>query len=460
MKGEASHIPHVESGAYPLRAGNQLRPLVDGERAFRAIVQAVSEAQKSVWVTVAFHEDGFEMPDGHGSLFDVLDRATGRGLDVRVIFWRSRSQEDEEPGVHFFGTDAQRRALAERGSRFLARWDVLPRDLCHHQKSWLVDAGMPGEIAFVGGINLDPASVAAPGHAPRDEGNIHDVYARLIGPAATDVHHNFVQRWNEASERDRADGAWPDVAACDDLHFPQALSPVCGEVPVQITRTVRRAVDSSETPTPQGKPFAIGGGEQSILDQYLAAIDGARSSVYLEDQVIAAPIVIEHLDAALERGVEVVFLVPGNAHPQFVEARANPKLAELFEPLHALARFDHFCLAAIASNAGPGEYHDVYVHAKIALVDDVWATIGSTNVADRSFRGDTELNASVWHRPTVHALRVELLLEHLGVDTALLDDAAALRLYRERAAKNAVARASGSPLEGLAFAIDPVTYGC
>lgn len=460
MKGEARHIPHVESGAYPLRSGNQLEPLVDGEKAFRAIARAVAEARESVWVTVAFLEDGFEMPDGHGSLFDVLDRATDRGLDVRVIFWRSRFQEDEEPGVHFFGTDAQRRALVERGSRFLARWDVLPRELCHHQKSWLVDAGAPGEIAFVGGINLDAASVAAPGHAPRGVGSVHDVYARLSGPAATDVHHNFVQRWNEASERDRADGAWPDVDACDDLRFPQELSPACGEVPVQITRTVRRDVYSSENPTPQGKPFAIGGGERSVLDQYLAAIDGARRSIYLEDQVIAAPSIIEHLDAALERGVEVVFLVPGNAHPQFVEARANPKLAALFEPLHALGRFEHFCLAVIASNGGPGEYHDVYVHAKIALVDDVWATIGSTNVADRSFRGDTELNASFWHRPTVRALRVELLLEHLGVDTAPLDDAAALRLYRDRAVKNAAARASGRPLEGLVCEIDPVTYGC
>ena len=59
----------------------------------------------------------------------------------------------------------------------------------------------------------------------------------------------------------------------------------------------------------------------------------------------------------------------------------------------------------------------------------------------------------------MHALRVELLLEHLGVDTAHLDAAAALRLYRERARKNAAARLQGRPLDGLAFEIDPVSYG-
>lgn len=460
MKGDARHIPHVETGAYPLRSGNQVEPLVDGQKAFRAISRAVAEARQSLWVTVAFHEDGFEMPDGQGSLFDVLDRAVERGVDVRVIFWRSQSQEDDQAGIHYFGTEAQRQQLSERASRFKARWDALPGELCHHQKSWLVDAGAAGEVAFVGGINLDPASLAVPGHPPRDEGNIHDVYLRLRGPAATDVHHNFVQRWNEASERDRDDGAWPEVAACDDLPFPEAPSPARGDVPVQITRTVRHDVYTSEHPTPGGKPFPVAGGEHSVLDQYVAAIDSAERSIYIEDQLIASPVIIRCLDAALERGVEVVFLVPGSAHPQFIEARKNPKLAALFEPLHVLGRFDHFCLAGIASNAGPAEYHDVYVHAKIALVDDAWATIGSTNIADRSFRGDTELNASFWHGPTVRALRVELLLEHLGVDTAELDAAAALRLYRERARENAAAREQGRPLDGLVFEIDPVRYGC
>jgi phosphatidylserine/phosphatidylglycerophosphate/cardiolipin synthase-like enzyme len=419
----------------------------------------VEAARRSVWVTVAFLEEGFEMPDGRGTLFDVLDRATGRGLDVRVIFWRSPQQEAEAPGVHFPGTEDQRRALAGRGSSFLARWDVLPGELCHHQKSWLIDAGGKGEIAFLGGINLNRSSLAEPGHPPREAGNTHDVYVEVSGPAATDVHHNFVQRWNEASEREREDGCWPEGDACDDLLFPGRVSPECGAIPVQITRTVRRGTYATGPPTPGGRPFPIAEGEYSILDQYVTAIDAARRSIYIEDQAIASPRIIERLDAALARGVDVVFLVPVNAHPAFVAARRDPALAEFFEPLHALGRFEGFCLTGIASHAGPGQYHDVYVHAKLALVDDAWATIGSTNVADRSFHGDTELNASFWHGPTARTLRVDLLREHLGVDTAHLDDTAALRLYRDAARKNAAARARGQLLEGMAFEIDPVRYG-
>ncbi|HWN70282.1 MAG TPA: hypothetical protein VNM90_21730, partial [Haliangium sp.] len=225
MTHDAAHVPPARSGSYPVRDGNVVRPLIDGAAAFGCICAAVDAARRSVWITIAFHDHGFHIPGDHGSFFDVLDRARARGLDVRVIFWRAPELEGRDPGIHFPGTAEQRRWLADRSSRFLARWDRLPKPLCHHQKSWIVDAGDAGEIAFVGGINLDHASIAIPGHPYRDAGNIHDVYLELRGPAATDVHHNFVQRWNQASERHLADGAWPDPVTAGDLPFPMVPSP-------------------------------------------------------------------------------------------------------------------------------------------------------------------------------------------------------------------------------------------
>lgn len=58
---------------------------------------------------------------------------------------------------------------------------------------------------FVGGVNLTAKALGSPGH--RDGGQ-HDIYVEVTGPSATDVHHNFVQRWNEASERNCSDGTW------------------------------------------------------------------------------------------------------------------------------------------------------------------------------------------------------------------------------------------------------------
>jgi phosphatidylserine/phosphatidylglycerophosphate/cardiolipin synthase-like enzyme len=459
MERHADHVPFVSSGPYPLRAGNYVRPLVDGEPAFRRICQAVEAARKSVWVTVAFIERDVRMPDGRGTFFDVLDRARARGVDVRAIFWRCPELEAVEPGSHFSGTDEERAWLAGRGSRFLARWDRAQKLYCHHQKSWLVDAGEPGEVAFVGGINLQQSSVVAPGHAPAaGQDHTHDVYVELRGPAATDVHHNFVQRWNESSERDAGHGLWPDATSQDDLAFPSRLSAAAGQVPVQIQRTVRRGMYRDGTPTPGGARFAIEDGDYSILDQYLRALETARSSIYIEDQAIGAPQIVDALDAALRRDVEVVFLVPGQANEAMAAGLRNPENDAFRQALAGLGSHPNFALVAIAASTPAGEYRDIYVHSKIALVDDAWCTIGSTNIANRSFYGDTELNASFWHQPTVRALRRELLHEHTGADTAALDDRAALRLYAEHARKNAARRTRGEPLDGLAFALDPSTY--
>jgi cardiolipin synthase A/B len=456
MTRDAEHIPYVIETAYPLRKGCAVRPLVDGEPAFRRICEAVESARHSVWVTVAFLQRELELPDGRGSFFDVLDRAQARGLDVRALFWRCPELEAIEPGAHFGGTEVERAWLLQRRSRFLARWDRAHKLYCQHQKSWLVDAGKPGEVAFVGGINLVQRSVVAPGHAAP---GVHDVYLELAGPCATDVHHNFVQRWNEASERLEGHGLWPDSAAQNDLPFPSAVSEPAGELPVQIQRTVHAGLYRNGTPTPGGERFDIAAGELSILAQYLQAIGCAQRSIYIEDQAIGSIEVIEALRDALQRGVEVVFLVPGDAPLEMKRALQRPESEPFRRALASLGEHENFTLAGIASSDGPGTYRDIYVHAKIALVDDGFSTIGSCNVAKRSFFGDTELNASFWHGPTVRALRCELLQEHLAIDTAALDDRTALRHYAEIAHANTQRRERGEPLQGLAFAIDPAAYG-
>ena len=184
MIDDARHVGFASDASYPVRPDNHVRPLIDGIPAFRRICEAVEAAQSSAWVTVAFIDRDVPMPDGRGSFFDVLDRAALRGVDVRALFWREPRIAEVEPGSnHFEGTAEERHWLAERGSRFTARWDRLPDGWCQHQKSWLIDATLPGEIAFVGGINLDADSTrSGPGHAEGDHEHVHDVYLELHGP--------------------------------------------------------------------------------------------------------------------------------------------------------------------------------------------------------------------------------------------------------------------------------------
>ena len=290
------------------------------------------------------------------------------------------------------------------------------------------------------------------------EGTTHDVYLEIQGPAATDVHHNFAQRWNEASDRDEPDGSWPDASVQDLLAFPEVASAPVGEVPVQVQRSVQRGRYRDGRAAPGADPFEIHEGEFSVVDQYRQALETARRSIYIEDQAIASPEVVDRLKAALVRGVEVVFIAPRRENSQMASGRQDPENAAFYETLASLGRHANFTLASIAQSLPGGGHQDIYVHSKIALIDDVWATIGSANIADRSFYGDTELNASFWHGPTVTALRRQLLLEHLAVDTAGHDDVAALRLFARISRENAARYARREKLAGLAHALDPAAY--
>jgi cardiolipin synthase A/B len=447
------HIPFVDGISYPARPGNAVRPLIDGVPAFRRICEAVEAAQHSVFLTVAFIHPEFAMPDGRGSLFDVLNSAAQRGLDVRVIFWRSNGEAGFDDTTIFAGLPEHLQWLDARDSRMGVRWDRVPEPYgCHHQKSWIVDAGHPTEVAFVGGINLNPKAMVSPGHLDNAE-SFHDVYVEVGGPAATDVHHNFVQRWNEASERRVPGGSWGELGRSD-LPFPTRVSAPRGNSRVQIQRTVRAGQYTDSYATPGGSAFDITKGERAIWTQYQQAIDAAQRTIYIENQAFEHPEIIARLTAAVDRGVEVVVLVPAHA-----EASVHRARSAIHEQLTALGHRKHFTMIGLASPSPAGTRRNIYIHGKVMLVDDAFATIGSCNIRARSFFSHTEMNASIYDPVVVQALRRELLSEHLNVDTGAMEDTAALRLCSETAQANTRRQQCGDPVwQGIAFALEPASY--
>ncbi len=408
--------------------------LVDGPAIARRIGDAIEEARHSVWLTVAFYSDDFLFPDGRGPLFDVLDRAVARGLDVRLLIWRP-NVETRPSHRMFGGSIEQRELLVRRGSRFKIRWDRAATFFCQHQKSWVMDAGQPSETAFVGGLNLTVVAMQR-----------HDVYAEITGSSATDVHHNFAQRWNEASERQAPDGNW----ACDStdmLPLPERPSRSAGPSVVQI----QRMLDPNRYPAHRV--------ERSILEQYERAIDAARRTIYIENQAVPIPQVASRLLGALERGVDVVVLVPPIPEHYVYEACLDPQKQALFSGIEALGRHENFMLAGIAERHDQG-LRAAYVHAKMMLVDDVWATVGSCNLHAFSLAGHSEMNASIWDAEVTRALRETLFAQHLGVATAHMDDRTALRLFQDIARSNRGKMERREPdWQGLAFALSPETYG-
>jgi phosphatidylserine/phosphatidylglycerophosphate/cardiolipin synthase-like enzyme len=443
-------FPFATTGAYPTRDGNLVRWWIDGEPTLERICQAIEVAQHSVWVTVTFMWDAFQMPGGRGSALQVLERAAGRGVDVRVVFWRPDEETAALRKNAFWGAPQHVRRLRDEAPHLSVRWDRAQPGYCQHQKMWLIDAGHPTQVAFIGSVNLNPHSLVAPGHA--GEGHNHDTCVELRGPALADVHHNFVQRWNEASERLEPDGTW-GVHGALSLGFPTALPAVSGTARVQIQRTVHAGRSRNPQGTVGAPDFDIAAGERTNLSQYLLAIHAARQTIYLEHQAFNVPEIIGGLHEALQRGVAVILVLPDTTDPALT-GRSREQSSVLREISARLEAHRGLTLCGLAGLGNDGRRAPVHVHSKVLLVDDVWVSMGSANAHHHSMFGNAELNAAVYSPEDVRSFRVALFAEHLGVDTAALDDRAAFALFRQIASANRHRGLNGDHRwQGLAFQV-------
>jgi len=440
-------IPSPDSALFPVRENNAITPLVDGGVAFDRIASAIEAAVFSVWVCVAFLEPEATFPNGRGTFFDILDDAADRGLDVRALVWHPEGPSAEAEDT-LCANAATAEMLSVRGTRWQLRWDAVGRN-CQHQKVWIIDAGTPNEIAFVGGINITQGSMADSSHGEPTFGernerysNIHDVHCQIQGPIASDVHTNFVMRWNHASEQDEAFGSWPETET-NDLPDVVGISADAGSVRAQITRSVLPDL-YSELPE----------GENSVRQQYLEAFEAAQEYVYVENQIFLSRACLDVIHGVLERGVPVLALVPADAMPELAAAKAHPGIAAAYEALAKCGQYPNFCLAAVAALRTWG-YEEIYVHSKTAIIDDQWATIGSTNLVFSSFQGDTEMNVSFWHEQTARTLRTQLFDEHGGFSSGEFEGRQAVEKLIEIAQNNTSKRKEHQPLQGFIYAIEP-----
>lgn len=445
-------------GPYPRRAGNQVIPWIDGVPFYTRLAAGFRSARSRIWAIVSFIEPGFCFPDGT-PWWGLLGEAEARGVDVRVLFWRN-------PGffttAHVFLGDARERALLHGwDARWAARWDCSGADRthCHHQKAYVIDGLDDEPIGFVGGMVLSHATLATPGHHHGHEK--HDAFLELRGPVVADVEHNFVQRWNLARQVPEAP-AWPDLHRAGPLPLPSRVPGPCGEVDVQLARTLR----------PDAYPGVAG--EATILDHYRGAFKAATRTIYLENQHPGQHELLELLAAALARGVRVVLIVPGDPMAAIYRARAEvERLAGVgraaehrygptFQALAALGEHPGFAMVALArtdSTPSGWQHREIYTHAKLCIVDGEWLTLGSANFVDLSLDADhSELNAAVWGAATAMPLLRSLCGEHSDRELAGTDLELVTGLV-ELARASRASLAAGGPVLGGCYALDPVRYG-
>jgi len=453
--------------------GNRATPLVHGARYFAELRQRIDAMRRGdLLLFTDWRGDPDELltDDPDSTVSGLLCAAASRGVDVRGLVWRSHLDK-----LAF--SAAENRHLGEdieaAGGECLLDMRVRTGG-SHHQKFVVLrHAGRQElDVAFVGGIDLchgrrDDADHGgdaqrqpmAAVYGPRPPW--HDAMVALRGPAVGDVETVFRERWEDPQPLTRNPLQWVAERA---RREDRTADPLPAQLPdpgpvgphvVQLLRTYPRRLG--------GYPFAPAG-ERSVAAGYTRALRRARCLVYVEDQYLWSSEVAATFVEALrsQPGLHVIAVLPH--HPdQDGRFSLPPNLIGRDRALSRLraAGGDRVAVYGIENAVGT----PVYVHAKICVVDDTWATVGSDNFNRRSWTHDSELSAAVLDdtrdprhprdpaglgdgaRSYARDLRLELMREHLDSDDddGLVDPLAAFRVLRRSADALQAWRDGGGP---------------
>lgn len=448
--------------------GNLVRPLVHGATYFAELLTSIRAMRAGdLLLFTDWRGDPDERLDGPGTeIGTVLCRAAERGVTVKGLLWRShldRFHYSEEENRHL-GEE-----IEEAGGECLLDMRVRPGG-SHHQKLLVLRHRGRTEldVAYVGGIDLcHSRNDDAAHHGDRQSLPLaraygpnppwHDLQLALRGPAVGDVEAVFRERWEDPAPLSRSPLArlrslmHHDDTSAGDLP-PQAPDPApCGTHTVQLLRTYPNRLLNGYSFAPDG--------ERSIARGYRKALRRARALIYLEDQYLWSPRVVAFFALALRRHprlrlIAVVPSVPDQAGPLTLPMNLIGRITALDELRRAGG--DRVAVYGLENHAGT----PVYVHAKVCVIDDVWASVGSDNINLRSWTHDSELSCAVYDespdlrpprdpgglgegaRAFARELRLDLMREHLDAqgaagewaDDALCDPVTAFDAFAETAA--------------------------
>jgi phospholipase D1/2 len=322
--------------------------------------------------------------------------------------------------IHILKWDMGALKLLGRGTTLirLARWawhkritfkldGAHPTGASHHQKILVIDDA----LAFCGGIDMTAdrwdTRAHAPGHPGRRRPTTrrrydpwHDATMAVDGAAAKALGELARTRWATAGgDRLSAPQAAEDI-------WPADLKPQFERIEIGIART-RGGFEGHEEVRENEK-------------LYLDLIRSAKRFIYAENQYFASRVIAEAIAERLQEpdGPEFMLVGPMKADGWLEEEVMGAARAELMRSLAKVDRHNRFRIYTPVNEAG----EDIYVHAKIMIVDDRVLRVGSANMNNRSMGLDSECDVVIdAERPAnagaeaeIEALRVDLMAEHLG----------------------------------------------
>jgi cardiolipin synthase len=339
------HIALIDSiSGSPLVAGNKVTLLIDGPATYDAMLKAIQNAKDHINLETYIFED-----DEIGRHFaDLLLQKKPEGVQVNLIYdslgcLRTPAaffQRLRDGGIQTLEFNPINPAKARE------KWLLTHRD---HRKILIVD----GSIAFTGGVNISRVYSSSSLSAGKQEKKIEqawrDTHVQIEGPAVAELQKLFLDTW--AREKG------PELPKRD--YFPalkrkgRDLVEVVGSAPGQENRVT--------------------------YIMYVSAFVYAQNLIHLTNSYFVPDRqTVKALRDAAKRGVDVKIILPGISDESTVFYAGRSHYRHLLK-----------------SGVKLYEHRGTMLHAKTAVIDGVWSTVGSTNMDLWSFLRNDEVNAVI-----------------------------------------------------------------
>jgi cardiolipin synthase len=347
------HTAVVESVTdSPLTKGNKVTLLTDGRAAYTAMFKAIKSAKRHINLESYIIED-----DETGRKFaDLLLEKQAEGVQVNLIYDSMGSlntpasffQRLRNGGIQVVEFNPLNPLKANE------KWGLTHRD---HRKILIVD----GKVAIIGGINISKVYSSTPLKRKKNEkAPIHwrDTDIQIEGPAVAEFQKLFLDSWQKQKGTKISERNYFPVQK----EIGNALVRVVGSTPGQTNRI----------------PFIM----------YVSAISFAEHSVHITNSYFIPDEQIEKalVDAA-GRGVDVTIVLPGITDSPLAYYAQRNSYSEL-----------------LRAGVKLYEHNTSLLHAKTAVIDNVWSTVGSTNMDFLSLLHNDEVNAVILN----HEFAVEM----------------------------------------------------
>jgi phosphatidylserine/phosphatidylglycerophosphate/cardiolipin synthase-like enzyme/uncharacterized membrane protein YdjX (TVP38/TMEM64 family) len=445
-KGMSADVLKKNSNCWCLTHAEKAGFLIDGAAYFAAVADAMDQAKKTIFIAAWDIDSRITLLRSNGVPDDKTD--LGDFLNARV-------KRTPELHVYILNWDFPMLYVRERewlpivklgwkthGRIFYHQDDQHPVGASQHQKLVVID----NQVAFCGGLDLTNSRWDTPEHRVDDprrttpDGDVyppfHDIQMAVQGEAAAKLGQLFTDRWKWATGHSIAA---PKTTSASP--WPENLPPDLLDIQMGISRTL---------PAFKGRDQVL-----EVETLYTDSIKAAQKSIYIETQYLTSAKIAEALEDSLsqEQGPEICIVLPRESSGWLEQSTMDSIRTRVLKKLSAAD--DHHRLQVFYP-ALDDEKTALYVHAKLMIVDDRLALIGSANLSNRSMRFDSECVLALAAKEegsvgkAILSLRNRLLAEHLDKPVEVV-----ARAFAKQGPMNqtiaSLSESSGRRLQKLAF---------